>query len=80
MNFFTPWIAFLAFPNTWKHIKYVLGAIEQACFKSWVETMWKRYLCLFGKISGTWKSQSYFEFLGLNDIFVLQTTEFFSIF
>ena len=35
----------------------------------------KRYLCLFGKRSGTWKSMSYFEFKGLNDIPVLETKD-----
>lgn len=39
---FPSWISLLAFANTGKHMKYVLGEIQQACFKNCVETVCKK--------------------------------------
>ena len=76
MNFFTPWVGFLAFLNTWKHIKYVIfEKFARHVAKVGWKQFRKRYLCLLGKRSGTWKLVSYFEFKGLNDIPVLETND-----
>lgn len=79
-TFFSPWIYFLAFLSIRKYIKYVIWEIRQACFKAGWKQFRIRYLCLFGKVSGTWKGMSYFELKGLNDIPMLQTNKLFLFF
>lgn len=77
MNFFTPWVGFLAFLSTWKHIKYVIfekftGHVSKV---GWKQCRKKDIFVCLEKSSGTWKSVSCFEFKGLNDISVLETSD-----
>ena len=76
-NFFTPWVGFLAFLSTWKHIKYVIfekftGHVSKV---GWKQCRKKDIFVYLEKSSGTWKSVSCFEFKGLNDISVLETSD-----